>query len=211
MNNVHCNHANENNGNDETNSLCFFCKKCYALLCFSCRLTHPHKNDLILCNTDVKYSQINFSFISSDINLIYKNYSIFSVLFPYLSDITQSLSMFVASFLNCSNVFNNKFSNQKDRDDLIKKIPSFIEKFGLNNHNNLINIDEFRKYNNELIKIKEIGETINEVDIQYILDKYMKKGQFNINKILKKDAKLNDLCNILDCNIEDIIIYKKDS
>ena len=24
-------------------------------------------------------------------------------------------------------------------------------------------------------------------------------------------AKLNDLCNILDCNIEDIIIYKKDS
>ena len=24
-------------------------------------------------------------------------------------------------------------------------------------------------------------------------------------------AKLNDLCNILDCNIEDIIIYKKES
>lgn len=24
-------------------------------------------------------------------------------------------------------------------------------------------------------------------------------------------AKLNDLCNILDCNIEDIIIYKKEN
>ena len=39
------------------------------------------------------------------------------------------------------------------------------------------------------------GDTINEIDIQYILDKYMKKGQFNIDKILKKDEKLNALWN----------------
>lgn len=39
------------------------------------------------------------------------------------------------------------------------------------------------------------GDTINEIDITYILDKYMKKGQFNINSALKKDAKLNELWN----------------
>ena len=42
-------------------------------------------------------------------------------------------------------------------------------------------------------KIK--GDTINEIDITYILDKYMKKGQFNIEKILKKDEKLKELWN----------------
>ena len=39
------------------------------------------------------------------------------------------------------------------------------------------------------------GDIINEVDIQYVLDKYMKKGVFNIEKILKKDSKLNELWN----------------
>jgi len=36
---------------------------------------------------------------------------------------------------------------------------------------------------------------INTVDITYILDKYMKKGGFNIEKALKKDEKLNTLWN----------------
>ena len=39
------------------------------------------------------------------------------------------------------------------------------------------------------------GDIINEIDITYILNKYMKKGQFNIEKALKKDAKLNELWN----------------
>lgn len=183
MNNVYCNHADGNNGNnEEINSLCFFCKKCYALLCFSCRLTHPHKNDLILCNTDVKYSQINFSFISEDINSIYKNYCMFNTLFPYLSDITQSLSMLVASFLNCNNVFNNKFSCQKEADDLINKIPNFIENFRLNTYNNFMNMNDFKKHNNELVQIKEIGGTINEIFIE--INNFYKETMPHLEKVL---------------------------
>lgn len=36
---------------------------------------------------------------------------------------------------------------------------------------------------------------INEIDITYILDKYMKKGNFTIEKALKKDTKLAELWN----------------
>ena len=39
------------------------------------------------------------------------------------------------------------------------------------------------------------GDMINEIDITYILDKYMKKGVFNIEKILAKDEKLASLWN----------------
>lgn len=39
------------------------------------------------------------------------------------------------------------------------------------------------------------GDIINEIDITYILDKYMKRGVFNIDKALAKDAKLNELWN----------------
>ncbi len=39
------------------------------------------------------------------------------------------------------------------------------------------------------------GDTINEIDIQPLLNKYMKKGQFNIDKVLAKDEKLAALWN----------------
>lgn len=39
------------------------------------------------------------------------------------------------------------------------------------------------------------GDKINEIDITYILDKYMKKGGFNIKKVLEKDEKLAALWN----------------
>lgn len=39
--------------------------------------------------------------------------------------------------------------------------------------------------------------SINKINITYILDKYMKKGGFNLNKALKKDNKLNTLWNKL--------------
>lgn len=39
------------------------------------------------------------------------------------------------------------------------------------------------------------GDIINEVDITYILDKYMKKGSFNLEKVLAKDEKLASLWN----------------
>lgn len=39
------------------------------------------------------------------------------------------------------------------------------------------------------------GDTINDIDILPILNKYMKKGGFNINKILEKDDKLAALWN----------------
>lgn len=42
---------------------------------------------------------------------------------------------------------------------------------------------------------KIYGDTIEEVDISYILAKYMKKGGFNLERALKKDPKLNELWN----------------
>ena len=39
------------------------------------------------------------------------------------------------------------------------------------------------------------GDIINEVDITYILNKYMRKNAFNIQKILKKDERFNELWN----------------
>ena len=36
-------------------------------------------------------------------------------------------------------------------------------------------------------------DSIKEIDIQYILDKYMRKNVFNIEKILNKDEKLKEL------------------
>lgn len=37
------------------------------------------------------------------------------------------------------------------------------------------------------------GDTINEIDIMPLMNKYMKKGQFNIDKALEKDEKLKEL------------------
>lgn len=71
------------------------------------------------------------------------------------------------------------------------------EEYYINNHN--LGLEIYISDNtNKFVSItgnKISGDTINEIDISYILDKYMKKGQFNIEKVLKKDAKLNELWN----------------
>ena len=67
----------------------------------------------------------------------------------------------------------------------------------INNHNNGLEI-YISDNTNKFVSItgnKISGDTINEVDITYILDKYMKKGVFNIEKVLAKDEKLNALWN----------------
>lgn len=67
----------------------------------------------------------------------------------------------------------------------------------INNHN--IGLEIYISNNtNKFVSMtgnKISGDSINEVDITYILNKYMKKGQFNIEKVLKKDEKLNTLWN----------------
>ena len=67
----------------------------------------------------------------------------------------------------------------------------------INNHSNGLEIyisDNTNKYVS-ITGNKLSGDRINEIDITYILDKYMKKGVFNIDKILKKDTKLAELWN----------------
>lgn len=71
------------------------------------------------------------------------------------------------------------------------------EEYYINNHNNGLEI-YISDNTNKFVSItgnKISGDTINEIDITYILDKYMKKGVFNIQKVLEKDAKLKELWN----------------
>lgn len=65
----------------------------------------------------------------------------------------------------------------------------------INNHANGLEI-YISDNTNKFVSItgnKISGDTINEIDITYILDKYMKKGVFNLEKALEKDAKLKEL------------------
>ncbi len=67
----------------------------------------------------------------------------------------------------------------------------------INNHNNGLEI-YISDNTNKFVSItgnKISGDVINEIDITYILDKYMKKGVFNIEKVLQKDEKLAALWN----------------
>ena len=71
------------------------------------------------------------------------------------------------------------------------------EEYYINNRNNGLEI-YISDNTNKFVSItgnKISGDTINEVDITYILDKYMKRGVFNIQKALEKDEKLNTLWN----------------
>lgn len=82
---------------------------------------------------------------------------------------------------------------------IIFKTQTKIDKdlYYINNHNNGLEI-YISDNTNKFVSItgnKISGDMINEVDITYILDKYMKKGVFNIQKVLKKDEKLNTLWN----------------
>lgn len=72
------------------------------------------------------------------------------------------------------------------------------EQYYINNHNNGLEI-YISDNTNKFVSItgnKLSGDIINEIDITYILNKYMsKKGQFNIDKVLKKDEKFAFLWN----------------
>ena len=67
----------------------------------------------------------------------------------------------------------------------------------INNRNNGLEI-YISDNTNKFVSItgnKISGDTIAEVDIQPILDKYMRKGAFNVEKALKKDSKFAELWN----------------
>ena len=71
------------------------------------------------------------------------------------------------------------------------------DQYYINNRNNGLEIyisDNTSKFVS-ITGNKLSGDNINELDITYILDKYMKKGVFNLDKALEKDEKLRELWN----------------
>lgn len=82
---------------------------------------------------------------------------------------------------------------------IIFKTQSRIDKgeYYINNRNNGLEI-YISDNTNKFVSItgnKISGDCINEVDLTYVLNKYMKKGAFNIQKVLSKDKKLESLWN----------------
>ena len=71
-------------------------------------------------------------------------------------------------------------------------------------------------YNLVMISYKPFFETLQKKNIStYTLIYKYGISSATIDRIKKgggiTTAKLNDLCNILNCNVEDIIVFKKDS
>ena len=92
-----------------------------------------------------------------------------------------------------------EFSPSKTGIRIIFKTNVLIDKtqFYINNQN--IGLEIYISDNtNKFVTItgnKISGDTINDIDITPLLIKYMKKGVININKLLEKDAKFNELWN----------------
>lgn len=108
-----------------------------------------------------------------------------------LSDMAKDIIDFCQSY--------TEYSPSKTGIRIIFKTNVKIDKdeYYINNRDNGLEI-YISDNTNKFVSItgnKLSGDIINEVDISYVLNKYMKKGQFNINKILKKDEKLNELWN----------------
>ena len=108
-----------------------------------------------------------------------------------LSDLAKDIIDYCNSY--------TEYSPSKTGIRIIFKTQNKIDKneYYINNHNNGLEI-YISDNTNKFVSItgnKLSGDTINEIDITYILDKYMKKGVFNIDKVLKKDEKLNELWN----------------
>ena len=108
-----------------------------------------------------------------------------------LSDMARDIIDFCQSY--------TEYSPSKTGIRIIFKTQVKIDKseYYINNRSNGLEI-YISDNTNKFVSItgnKISGDTINEVDITYILNKYMKKGGFNLDKALKKDQKLNDLWN----------------
>ena len=92
-----------------------------------------------------------------------------------------------------------EYSPSKTGIRIIFKTNNKIDKseYYINNHN--IGLEIYISDNtNKFVSItgnKISGDSIKEVDLMKLLNKYMKKGQFNIEKVLKKDEKLAALWN----------------
>ena len=108
-----------------------------------------------------------------------------------LSDMAKDIISFCDSY--------TEYSPSKTGIRIIFKTNVRIDKtqYYINNHNNGLEI-YISNNTNKFVSItgnKISGDAIKEVDIMYILDKYMKKSNFNFDKILKKDDKLMQLWN----------------
>lgn len=92
-----------------------------------------------------------------------------------------------------------EYSPSKTGIRIIFKTKTVIDKaeYYINNHNNGLEI-YISDNTNKFVSItgnRISGDTITEVDIQYLLDKYMKKNAFDINRIIEKDNKFAELWN----------------
>ena len=108
-----------------------------------------------------------------------------------ISDMARDIIDFCQSY--------TEYSPSKTGIRIIFKTQTRIDKsqYYINNHNNGLEI-YISDNTNKFVSItgnKISGDTINEIDIQPLLNKYMKKGSFNIEKALAKDNKLKELWN----------------
>ena len=108
-----------------------------------------------------------------------------------LSDMAKDIIDFCQSY--------TEYSPSKTGIRIIFKTSSKIDKsqYYINNANLGLEIyisDNTNKYVS-ITGNKLSGDRINEINIEPLLTKYMKKGQFNLNKVLEKDAKFADLWN----------------
>lgn len=108
-----------------------------------------------------------------------------------ISDMARDIIDFCQSY--------TEYSPSKTGIRIIFKTQTRIDKsqYYINNRNNGLEI-YISDNTNKFVSItgnKISGDTINEIDIQPLLNKYMKKGSFNIEKALAKDNKLKELWN----------------
>ena len=127
---------------------------------------------------------------------VFRGYSAIDI--DHCVDENGVLSNLAQDIINYCNSYT-EYSPSKTGIRIIFKTQVRIDKDVHYIHNKDIGLEIYISDNtNKFVSItgnKLSGDTINEVDITYILNKYMKKGQFNIEKILKKDEKLAALWN----------------
>ena len=127
---------------------------------------------------------------------VFRGYSAIDI--DHCVDSDGQLSEMALDIITFCNSYT-EFSPSKTGIRIIFKTQVRIDKEQYYIHNSNIGLEIYISDNtNKFVSItgnRISGDTINEVDITYILNKYMLRGQFNIEKILKKDEKLANLWN----------------
>lgn len=147
---------------------------------------------------------------------IFRGYSAIDI--DHCVDENGELSAMARDIVEYCNSYT-EYSPSKTGIRIIFKTNVKIDKnnYYINNHNNGLEI-YISDNTNKFVTItgnKLSGNEIKDIDITYILNKYMKKGVFDIDKILNKDSKLRELWNATapgshanESNIDESLICK---